>query len=91
MLYHLKTGEVSKLIIMKDWNLNFSECGAGMYGADCTSTCGHCAGGQTTCDNRTGDCPSPAGCAAGYNGTKCDEGVNYLNDNEINLLKVIQG
>ncbi len=67
----------------------FSVCADGKYGANCQSTCAHCAVGQI-CDKKTGECPSPPGCVAGYDGTKCDTGVNYslvVNPNQINLLK----
>ncbi|XP_052791727.1 cell death abnormality protein 1-like [Mya arenaria] len=45
-------------------------CSPGEYGQDCSSNCGHCRDGNTTCNNGNGQCPD--GCTAGYKGSLCN-------------------
>lgn len=50
----------------------FSECDAGFYGVNCSSSCsGNCEDGDP-CNKVTGHCDS--GCQPGYRNDKCDEG-----------------
>jgi len=49
----------------------FVECDDGYFGANCTLEC-HCADGDV-CAKQNGDCPSQ--CAAGWNGTSCQDGT----------------
>lgn len=44
------------------------ECTEGSFGANCSSECGHCFGGEP-CDKYTGQCIQ--GCAEGYMGSEC--------------------
>ncbi|XP_078656464.1 uncharacterized protein LOC144902765 [Branchiostoma floridae x Branchiostoma belcheri] len=58
----------------EDSGLYICACTNGSYGAFCDEDCGHCYLAQT-CDKFDGACPTggPHVCAAGYNGTNCDQ------------------
>ena len=55
--------------------LLLSECLDGSYGADCNKTCGQCINDEP-CLKESGECSN--GCAAGFNGTMCNEGKTVL-------------
>ncbi|XP_066297792.1 receptor-type tyrosine-protein phosphatase S-like isoform X1 [Branchiostoma lanceolatum] len=59
----------------EDSGLYICACADGSYGAFCDQECGHCYLGRQTCDKFDGACPTngPHVCAAGYNGTRCDQ------------------
>ena len=48
-----------------------AECNDGFFGDDCSQEC-HCSDGDT-CAKENGECP--AMCAAGWNGTDCQDGM----------------
>ncbi len=50
----------------------FSDCDPGGYGVSCASQCGHCVGGNLTCDVVNGTCPG--GCEDGFGNHRCDVG-----------------
>lgn len=51
-----------------------TECREGWYGLNCTEQCvGHCKD-KAKCNHATGHCDR--GCAAGWKGDLCDEGIS---------------
>ncbi|XP_052791678.1 uncharacterized protein LOC128225821 [Mya arenaria] len=74
--YDMATGHCP--ICQKGWQKEACQqpCAAGEFGSNCSSHCGYCHDGNTTCDSYNGHCQ--AGCAAGYKGefckTKCSPG-----------------
>ena len=66
--------EITTLLEHCTYECLFLECSPGTYGTNCSSRCGSCKE-QGDCHHVTGVCQN--GCAAGYNGSKCDTG-NWL-------------
>ena len=53
----------------------FPACAIGIYGQDCSFTCGNCAGGEP-CYHVDGICPS--GCEPGWVIGLCSEGKSHV-------------
>lgn len=51
----------------------FIECDGGLFGVNCSTTCGHCLNNQQ-CHHLDGTCAK--GCDPGYMGDNCAEGRN---------------
>ncbi len=58
------------MLLFKFVHRYFPDCGPGWYGVNCASQCGHCVGGNLTCDVVNGTCPG--GCEDGFSSRTCD-------------------
>lgn len=54
----------------------FTECDNGLFGRNCTSTCGKCVGAEQ-CHHINGTCLN--GCDPGYKGADCTKGLLFKN------------
>ena len=73
-------------------NRNFfliKECSKGWYGLDCKQQCSRHCKDNTTCNHVTGQCDG--GCAAGWRGGLCDQGIFLQGGMEMCLIKVNGG
>lgn len=61
------------------------ECRDGMYGANCSSTCGKCAN-STLCNKENGSCSH--GCQAQWIGPLCDGMYQHLNCGRLLLILI---
>ncbi|CAG2187877.1 Tyrosine-protein phosphatase non-receptor type 5,Receptor-type tyrosine-protein phosphatase eta [Mytilus edulis] len=66
--------EIDVIKVLQNPGLKWRICDKGTYGINCSTSCTNCK--NQSCDHRTGECPTEAGCKAGFHGSKCSKGCS---------------
>ncbi|PVD24662.1 hypothetical protein C0Q70_15147 [Pomacea canaliculata] len=64
------------------------KCQLGWYGNSCQDSCGHCVGGNTTCDKVSGSCPS---CDGAFQPPLCKDTTSDKDKETVSLAGPMAG